>query len=155
MGYDTSHCSSSSRLLQSRVMFRAKGEGHGWSLLFLLFSSSSSIIKLLYRILGGGGICSFCLLFFFSSSLYSEFHLKTKEGRKRRMKGGPKEFTARGRGQPSSLVLTSLLLLLLFSFQFKEQRGGDEGCRPHTSFILFLLLLFKALQRRIRKARGG
>lgn len=35
---------------QSGVMFRAKGEGHGWLLLSLLFSSSSSIIKLLYKI---------------------------------------------------------------------------------------------------------
>lgn len=36
LGCDTNHCPSSSPPLQSRVMFRAKGEGHSWPLLFLL-----------------------------------------------------------------------------------------------------------------------
>lgn len=52
---------------QSGVTFRAIEEGHGWSLLCLLF------LHHLSPLYGGQNGCSLCLLLLFSSSLYLGF----------------------------------------------------------------------------------
>ena len=111
---------------QSRVMFRAKGEGHGWSLLFLLLflhhKASPYIKDVMVIVLP---ILPTFLLFVFKISL------KRQRMRKRRMERGSK-FTTGGRGKSSSLVDTSPLLFLLLSIQFNK-RGSFSSHTPSSS----------------------